>query len=213
MTREASQFPLVMHCLFSALMISGCGGSDTNTSDATGDGSANHKRLFVTSTTYRGDLASASGTAIDAQNAGIAGANKLCQTAAVAGTLGGTWRAIVDQPNGGLDAIADVGPWYRLDGMVVFSNRAQLKTTPSAPLNVDELGNSQNASSSKCVWTGLMAGGTPIGGCELSGYTIWTSGNSGTNGISGSLTAMDSTWINDSGTPCNSPCHLYCVEQ
>jgi hypothetical protein len=137
----------------------------------------------------------------------------LCQTAATGGGLGGTWSAILQQPNGGLDALSDVGPWHRLDGMVAFNNRAQLKTTPSVAINIDELNKSQSAATSRCVWTGLQAGGAPLPGCALSTYGIWTFGNSAQNGVVGDLNANDSLWIYNGDANCNGPCHLYCLEQ
>lgn len=192
----------------------GCGDSDSTSGDAaSGDASMQQKRVFVTSTTYRADFATASGTPLDAQDAGIIGANKLCQTAATAGALGGTWKAILAHPNGGIDALADVGPWYRTDATLAFNNRAQLKTTPSVAINVDELKKSQSASSSSCVWTGLMPGGAPLPGCAATGNSIWTFGNSAQNGVVGDLNGSDSSWIYTGTKSCDGPCHLYCLEQ
>ncbi len=212
-----------------AMCVTGCGGGggggdgDGNGDpfgDGTGGGSpdapggtspAGSKRVFVTSTTYTGDLATAAGTPIDAQNAGVMSANKLCQTAASAAALGGIWKAILHQPGSGLDALADVGPWYRLDGTLVFNNRAQLRTTPLAPISIDELGHQQLGLG--YVWTGLHAGGAPVPGCMYGSYAIWTFGNSAQNGVVGMMIATDSRWLYDSAVPCNTPNHLYCIEQ
>lgn len=127
--------------------------------------------------------------------------------------LGGTWKAIVAQPDGGLDALADTGPWYLLDGRLAFNNRAQLKTTPLVPISVDEQKRSQASSPNRCVWTGLHAGGAAVPGCAATGFGPWTFGNSAQSALVGTLDASDAKWLDNDDTTCNAPCRLYCIEQ
>jgi hypothetical protein len=156
----------------------------------------------------------ASGTSIQTPSPGVTGADALCQSAATGALLGGTWKAIVARaPADGIGALADVGPWYRMDGVLAFNNRAQLRNTPSAPIYLDELGNSQGLGD--CVWTGMMTGGIYANACEnnINGSQVWTSGNSAQSGTFGSIGATDSTWIYTSTANCDLRCHLYCIEQ
>ena len=130
------------------------------------------------------------------------------------------WKAIVAQPDGGLDALADVGPWYLLDGKLAFNNRAQLKTTPLASISIDEQKRSQLQAANRCVWSGVQAGGAPVPGCHAPDPTDpkvalgpWTFGEATQMGVVGTLDATDSKWIFNGATTCGGPCHLYCIEQ
>lgn len=133
----------------------GDGGSpssgDTETSDGTrdprdddgttsGDSSDNDgppanldgkKRVFVTSSSYSGNLG------------GLSGADEKCQQAADGANLGGTWMALLASRNvGALERVKDVGPWYLVgSGAKAFNNAANLGTTPLVPLRNDEQGN------------------------------------------------------------------------
>lgn len=202
-------------------MVAACGGGDGDDAPPV-DAAENRRHVFVTSTTYGGDLARASGTPLDNEtdDAGLVGANKLCQTSAEAGGLDGTWKAIVAQPNGGLDALADVGPWYLLDNKLAFNNRAQLKTTPLASISIDEQKRSLTMAATRCVWTGVQAGGAPVPGCSApdpddatASLGPWTFAGTDQMGVVGALEATDSKWIYNGATSCAGPCHLYCIEQ
>jgi hypothetical protein len=165
------------------------------------------KRVFVTSSAYPADLFSLVGGAVSGLHAG----DLLCEQAAQGALLGGKWKAWLSGENsvGGkvnaIDRISDVGPWHRLDGVKVFNNRANLGTTPLAPLAIDERG----AHVSAMVWTGTVAGGscgdsTCYGWCTTSGY------HGGQNGIS---TETDSGWTDAGDGACSGTARLYCFEQ
>ena len=80
------------------------------------------KRLFVTKSSFTGNLG------------GIAGADSKCTAAATAASLTGTWKAwISDGTTSAKDRISDVGPWYAIDGTtLLFDNKAGLTGAPKA---------------------------------------------------------------------------------
>jgi hypothetical protein len=159
--------------------------------------SARAKRIFVTSQTYDGNFG------------GLSGADETCTIKASA--LGGSWRAwISDDSTSAFDRIADVGPWYLLDGTTrVFNDRAGLRGTPLAAIDIDDQRNKHN----QFVWTG-----TAVGGTALTGYTCsnWTTGaEAGVAAFGDASTPGD--WTN-SGAPdlvsaCNVARALICLEQ
>src|SRR5258706_10297466 len=97
-------------------------GDGTGAGDPTGPGEANGggdaakgspppgaKRFFVSSSSHDGKLG------------GVAGANAQCTLIAEAANLGGSWKALLAGAT-----LADVGPWYLLDGTKVFNNKANV---------------------------------------------------------------------------------------
>ena len=169
------------------------------------------KRVFVTSGRYPGNLM-ATGGASD----GLLGGDKLCQQSAQAANLGGTWKAWLSAP--GTDArsrIADVGPWYLVDGTTrVFNNLANLSTTALAPIIRTE----QNAvaSGETAVWTGTTTGGA----ASQTHCTSWTmtassmgllTGTVGDAGSAGEWTQR--TQGGNTTLLCSTTARLYCFEQ
>lgn len=171
------------------------GGSDAGTS----------KLAFVTSATYSGDLKTA-GAAAD----GLAGGDALCETAARAQNLGGTWRAWLSAGNTtALSRIADVGPWKLVGGAIVFNNAAGLATTPLSALERDEAG--RLVPSADYVFTGTESGGNTVGG-DCAGWTSASAYDQATFGYVGST---DSEWTSSrtGKTACSGAGHLFCLEQ
>lgn len=173
------------------------------------------KRVFATSATFSGNLMTAGG-ATD----GLTGADTLCTQAAKGANLGGSgsWKAWLSVQ--ALDAkrrIADVGPWYLVDGQTkVFNNAAGLTATPLVPITMSEQGMSLIGSSGgSSVWTGTDNGGvtSPVGNCSG-----WTS-TGGTSSLYGRIGDALSTqgWTQSTGgqmlLPCTQNARLYCFEQ
>ena len=158
------------------------------------------KRFFVTSALYDGDLKSA-GRAAD----GLTSADAICQTAATAVNLGGTWKSLISAgTEAAIDRIAEVGPWFDLKGVKVFNNKANLASTPLAALEVDESANEFVLSPQ--VWTGSKSGAVPSG-ASCSGWTTNASNIEGTYGAGGT------SWLDAQEHSCNATMHLYCIEQ
>jgi hypothetical protein len=169
---------------------------------------ANAKRVFVTSTGYPGDLGAAGGRV----GYGLDGADKLCQSAADAAGLGGSFKAWVSSSSGNaIDRITSDGPWYLVDGTTkVFNNKANLATTPAAPINMDENGQTPVAAS---VWTGTVAGGRSTGTYDgdCKGWN-WSQ-NYDVKGIVGSSDTTGTSWTSSAVTSfCTNQYRLYCFE-
>lgn len=159
------------------------------------------KRVFVTSTTQvpQGSLA-----AMDA----------VCQNRADAAILGGVWIAWLS--DSGADAktrVADVGPWYLVDGVSkVADNMLDLTDgTIASLLNLDEFGN-QVSSSTDSVWTGTDSNGTGFKFCcDWSASCLET-------GSKGRAWMQNCRWTRDncgggSNLSCDGAARLYCFEQ
>lgn len=179
------------------------GGSDATNSDASS--SSGDKRVFVTRTTYTGDLG------------GLQGADQKCQTAADAFSIGGTWIAwLSDSSNHALDRIAGNGPWLNLSGETIFTNRAMLMTLPLANISVQENG---EAASSSQVWTGTQTGGQQ----STSHCDDWSRSNLLSGGLYGEFETTGDSNTNDGPTDtwtssgflsdCDNQMRLYCFEQ
>jgi hypothetical protein len=167
------------------------------------------KRVFVTSASYSGNLAAAAGV-----SDGLAGGDKLCNSAAIGGGVGGTWKAWLSSSTvSAIDRIADVGPWYLTNGRLAFRNKAQLTTDPLTAIEVDEGGRLVGAgvwTGTEGVWTGTASGGQRASTTCVS----WTSDSSTSFGTLGINYSPDSSWTD--GSPpwsCETPFHLYCFEQ
>jgi hypothetical protein len=163
----------------------------------TGGEDAALKRIFVTSVKFDGNLG------------GLAGADAKCASAAAGANLPGEWRAwLSNGTTDALDRIADVGPWYLVGGLDrVFNNKANLTTTPLAPITRNQNGESRGWGSAD-VWTGTRAGGTRgVQTCQN-----WTSATFQDTGLTGT-SASDTDWTEDLNGACNAPRSLYCLQQ
>jgi hypothetical protein len=192
--------------------VAGCsdsgGGGDLS---AVADMSVVH-HVFVTSMSFTGNLG------------GLHGADGSCSSVAGTGGLGGTWKAwLSDSTNNAIDRITnDLGPWYRLDGMLVFANKEQMKSTPSVPIDVDE---NHLVTHVEGVWTGTVLGGTSAsvaaptdGGPFSANCEQWlTSGMNllppGPFGHSGSVDLKDKSWTDQAQVSCATLQRIYCIQQ
>lgn len=179
---------------------SGDGGA---TSGGDGGGQAG-KRVFITSTMYAGNFG---GSTVAADS--LAAADMICQLAAQGALLGGKWKAWLSATGlNAIDRIADVGPWYALDGTKIFNNRDNLTTSPVNRLTRDEQGKPFNTLPIT-VWTGTKTGGQQASG----NCANWGSSSNASSGVIGHGDNPPS-WT-DSGFPsaCSSTNHLVCFEQ
>jgi len=104
--------------------------------------------VFVTSKMFHGNLG------------GIAGADAICQQAAAAAGLGGSWTAWISSSQ--VDAASRVtgfGPYYLVDGKtLVFNGSPALE--PLAPIALDENGHEWSGVSGLYgAWTGSTSEG------------------------------------------------------
>ena len=146
-------------------------------------------------------------------------ANMICQELAEQAHLQGTFRAWLSNFSGTFypnlyfnQANID----YRdTQGRVIANNWTDLTNGDiDRPISVDENGNS--ISSGECVWTDTDAHGDFLSGVYPTGDDCigWCCGNYNIiTGITGVTNKSDAAWTNNTATSCNTPCHLYCVQQ
>ncbi len=159
--------------------------------------------VFVTSTTYSGDLG------------GLGGGDAICQAHAVDAGLRGTYRAWlssgVDSPSTRFNQ-ATV-PYKRVDGVTIADNWADLTDgNMDAPLNIDEFGNLQMDPMDKdFAWTNTDAFGTRATiGAHCSSWTS-TAGVGQIGNLSHSAGGW--TFFGLMQPSCSQMHHLYCFEQ
>ncbi len=177
------------------------------------------RRVFVTSTTYYGNLGGANG------------ANQKCQERANAASLGGSWRAIITSNSQSLTDVIGPSEWYRLlnvNGEIISERVFNPYTnyyTPFhtydsvnyliSPINVNEFGVSYSPGTTVYAWTG------GLGNSNCNG---WTTEEANTYGTSGLITTIKTetgisgapNWYTQTvglGKPCgDSRLRLYCIE-
>lgn len=158
--------------------------------------------MFATAATFDGELA------------GTIGADMLCQQAAEAAALGGTWLAYIVDPANPLDRHTphDV-PYVRIDGVQVADNWADLTDESiQNPINVDETG----ATVTGNAWTGMINVTPPATGeiyCQ--GWTSPSGNclNEQVCGGAGEIAAVDDHWDGYFVFNCFDQHRLYCIEQ
>jgi hypothetical protein len=168
---------------------------------------AGKKRLFETRTRFKGNLVAAANAEGGPVTNGLAAGDELCNRTAAAAGLGGTWIAwLSDSATNAIDRIQDVGPWYRLDGALVFANKAALAGNPRVETFVTE----DCTVSDLAVWTGTLSNGTKASNtCD-----DWGSSGSDVHGLCGfANTTTNQKWSEGTVPLCNTAYNLYCFEQ
>jgi len=162
-------------------------------------------RVFITSTSYYGDLG------------GLVGADAKCQNSADSANLGGEWKAWLSDNNTTASSrhIHSTDSYVRLDGLVVANNWEDLTDgTLQNAINIDEFGRNMN---SWGIWTNTQIDGTLMNYGSAS-CNNWESAIDGTYGHLGcniniSTPVTDSYWTWNSSDYCSSTYPLYCIEQ
>lgn len=157
-------------------------------------------RVFVTSTTYTGNLG------------GLSGGDALCQARADAAALGGTWLAwLGDGTDGPATRFVHSDAEYRLvgGGVVATSWTDLIDGTIGVPLDHDETGTALPMADDMIVWTAVFhTGGNPTP-VHCSG---WTSSEV-TLVPTGLASATDTGWTVYGPNNCSEMHRLYCFEQ
>ncbi len=175
---------------------------------------AGSKRMFVTRSTYSGDLKTFGGA-----DSGLSGGDNLCRIAAEAAELGGNWKAwLSSSSEQAIDRIKSSGPWFLVDQRTkVFNNKTNMKTFPLAPLALDEFGRPIAGE----FWTGTMHPSRDLGWpseivAQRATCNDWTNRLDG-KGLVGSASVITEGWTHSSNQmsiskPCIASFHLLCVE-
>lgn len=163
------------------------------------------KWVFVTSALYTGNLG------------GLAGADANCKTLADAAgpTLSGrTWMAWLSDDNNtpNLRFTKSTLPYVLVNGTQIAANWTALVAGISAPINVNELGQTVPPTQ---VWTDTLPSGWWYGTGPNYNCANWTvTGGSGNSAQVGLSSASNSQWTNSAtNIACNSTLRLYCFEQ
>jgi len=164
-------------------------------------------RVFVTSTTYNGNL---KGTAVD----GLAGADAKCQERADAARLTGTYKAWLSTSDTSASSrlYHSPIPYKLVDGMVIDDNWDDLTKEGSA-LNNPIYRTEQNVSSEPngyAVWTGTSSSGEIVG---FDHCLDWTSASSTKTAPIGHSNITNFRWTFESTPDCSNLNSLYCFEQ
>jgi hypothetical protein len=173
-------------------------------------GPANPHYAFVTQADYNGGLASTGSST----SGGLAGGDNLCQAAATAAGLAGTFKAwLSDSATNAIDRLVDVGGWYTTGTypFLIAESKAQLI---SGLTNVfhDEYGKTKGGE----PWTGTKADGTK----STSSPFVGTTGNcfnwataSGDSGVTGLIGMVTGGWTERSAYQCQNPKPIHCFQQ
>ncbi len=137
--------------------------------------------------------------------------DSVCQVHADGAVLGGEWTAWVSTESvDAIDRIVGDGPWVRMDGELLFLNRAKLALTPEHSISLDEYLVSQ---AGEQAWTGTTLGGI-YGGDDCQGFAT---ASEEVRGIIGNTSYTNSYWTDDRTQfgfdRCGFQARLYCFEQ
>jgi hypothetical protein len=187
----------------------GDGKGDKGTTRDPGDAPST-KRVFVTSDPngWNGNLMAAGGG-----TDGLDGADRLCQKAASAASLDGTWAAWLSSGSvNAIDRIPD-GPRVLVDGTAVTSGwvRTASGTDHSFslalahPIDLDAAGQRVVTT----VWSGTVEGGSRA---ESAPCGDWSSSSSSDFGTFGFSDQTGSQWTNLYSMKCLNSANLYCFE-
>ncbi len=188
-------------CTAGACAIEQCvlGFEDTNGVYTDGCEDDNQRTVFVTSTTYTGNIG------------GLAGADTECDNRALAGGLVGTYKAwlstsLTDNPANLFEKSTE--PYLRTDGVLIANDWTDLTDgSLQNPIDRDESGQQVAA----FAWTGTKKDGTPDPDLDCGD---WGSSSSTLTGRVGSTFGTMHDWT-DAGSPrdCDNSHRLYCFEQ
>jgi hypothetical protein len=158
------------------------------------------KRVFVTSTFYRGNLG------------GLSGADGKCQEGADDAGLGGEWKAWLSDASSSASARlthANV-PYVRIDNQTVANNWADLTDgILSNKINVTETGDIRE----NFVWTNTAPNGERVNESRFSTCVNWTNASSKRWTMTGHSGSKDPRWTKYVNYFCYQGMNLYCFEQ
>ena len=192
----------------------------SNAADA--DAAGGHLRVFVTRATFAASFKAGHTTATSAADA---------QCALAATGLGGSFKAWLSEEGVGaaVDRLGN-GPWYAMDGTLLFDSHGSLTDIPKAGISLDEKGNPIGFG--EIVWT-ATTNGRLASACHNMCNDWLTASVGGDYGGSAGLAHSQHQWTDKNAPPdgdacydggpcalgngcssaCNAMAHLYCFEQ
>jgi hypothetical protein len=165
------------------------------------------KRVFVTSRAWESEL-----TSYARAESGVLSGDVVCQQVAEQAGLEGRFVAwLSDESTDAIDRVRGDGPFVRMDGEVLFPDRASLAGPTLAPINMNELGEVFGCGSGTTkVWTGTRNDGR----WGLYDCVGWTSRDDDFDAMLGDICIPDE-WSERTGglRSCDGPYPIYCFEQ
>ncbi len=182
-------------------IFSECGGG-YNACNGNGACSLHAKRVFISSTTYNGNLG------------GLSGADTKCQTLADNASLGGTWKAWLSSTT--VSAASRLT--HSLDPYLLINQTTKIADdwtdltdgVLGAPINLSQINTTINSN----VWTNTNIAGNILNTGGTTTCTSFTSNASNRTSRVGKNANFDTNdWTNFTSSACNSSLRLYCFEQ
>lgn len=173
------------------------GGAGTPVDAATPDaGPKGPLKAFVSSTLTTGNIG------------GVAGADTLCNNAAKAAGLPGTYTAWLSTTTvNAIDRIKANGPWQLVNGTEIAKTKADLvKGSLPQRFDKDEKGNTPPAAEDR-VWTATGPNGT-FSGADCNAW-----GGTGGKGLVGEAEQTDGDWTALTQEDCTEVNRVYCLQQ
>jgi hypothetical protein len=181
------------------------GGSEASRDAASGDATAPGRTIFVTGTTFTGNLGAHDG------------GDTTCQAIATDAGLSGSYRVwLSDMASDAADHLdRDAGPLRLINGAVVASNVDELVTTgPRTAIAFDERGRPVGGGGCNdgglAAWTDTAPDGGNLGSLDCA---RWTSASNNNGGVVGIVAQPGSAWTAACFRGCNSTAALYCIQQ
>lgn len=166
------------------------------------------KKIFLTSTTYSGNLG------------GVSGADSSCSTRATAGGLSGVFKAWIAVTTGTNDPnttfLKSAVPYKMVGGATVANDWAGLTSgSILAEVNIDEFGNTIAGTEKRLTNVTTSGTASSSGSSNTQNCTGFTSANGGRDSRYGTAGATNSTWTDNGSTTtaCNGTFRLICVQQ
>ena len=161
-------------------------------------------RVFLSSTTYNGNLG------------GLSGADAKCQGLATAAGLPGTYKAWLSDSTGSPSTrfVQSSGPYQLVSGTTIATNFNDLTDgTLLAPISVTQTGGGGGAE--QRVWTNTKIDGAPVTPPPDEHCTNWSTNDAGPGheGDAGDSTQSTTPWTQTGGANCGALYHLYCFQQ
>lgn len=167
-----------------------------------GDGRCGPCLVFVSSTTYEGNLG------------GLAGADAICQGLAEAAGKPGVYMAWLSDSTGSPATrfTRATVPYTLVDGEVVANSYDDLinRELLNHAINMAETGMSGAISS--LVWTNTASDGTARVDSPKS-CADWSSDSAGATGYDGRLSSISATWTARDESACSATLRLFCFQQ
>lgn len=163
-----------------------------------------NKRVFLTSTTYTGNLG------------GVAGADQKCQESAKTAGLSGIWKAWLSGAGSSVNSrfTRTLGNYVELDGSVIAQGWADLTDGQLGSDGINQTEQGKTVVAQVPVWTSTyVTGETAVYADGNGNCNAFTSAGNGETALAGFSATGTNVWTNAYSEMCTKSLALYCFEQ